>query len=170
MSTPDAGTTKVTQTLSGGTGIASAQPTTELTPEQKKARFRELAKKSRLSKDQSTVIGDPSMHYFWAANDVLSQPELIRLQSLGYVIVREPQPKEVLAGTAKPKIQAAGLRQDGTYVRGDVILTQVPKEDYEFLIADIEQRHEEGMSNIQDEFRSQAEQNGSPTFVVSNKK
>ena len=161
---------QVTQTIAGDVAIASAEPTRQLTPEERKKRFRELARRSRLSADQSSVIGEPQYHYFWADNSASGKSEFIRLQSLGYTIVREPRAKEVLAGTAQAKIQAAGLREDGTYVRGDVILTQVPKEDYEFLIADIEQRHEEGMNNIQDEFREQAALNGSPTFTVSQKK
>lgn len=151
------GTTKVIQ-------VASAKPLRELTLDEKKKRYQELRSKARFA-DQSQVKGEEHMHYFWANKD--DEPELIRLQSIGYEIVKEPNATEVLAGKTKPKIIAAGLKADGTYVRGDLILMHVPQEDYEFFLLDIEQRHEEGMRAISTEFRDEAERQGAPTFEVS---
>jgi len=148
--------------------IASAKPLSELSPEERRARWRELSKKMR--KDQSEVRGESGQHYFWACNQGQgSGSELIRLETIGYTLVREPNVAEVLAGKAKPKIQAAGLREDGTYVRGDVILMQCPQEDYEFFLLDIEKRQEEAAEGIPNEFISNAEQQGAPTFTVNKK-
>jgi hypothetical protein len=150
-----------------GIQIASAKPVREMTREEKIAHWRKLSKTARYA-DQSTVVGEVHMHYFWA--DKNDDPELIRLDSLGYTIVREPNVEQVLAGKAKAKLQAAGLKEDGTYVRGDLILMQVPQEDYEFFLLDIEQRHEQGMKGITEEFREQARMAGAPTFEVSRPK
>lgn len=147
--------------------VASAKPLLLLSPEEKKRRWREMSAKARFA-DQTLVIGLPEVHYFWANNT--DDSELIRLQSMGYTIVKEPQPQEVLSGKVKPKITAAGLKEDGTYVRGDVILMQVPQEDYEFFLLDIEQRHEEGMNSVKTEFLDSAAQQGVPTFEIDRSK
>ncbi len=156
-----------TTTVQPTVAVASAKALKDMTVEEKKRRYLELRAKSRYA-DQSIVKGLPETHYFWAAKD--DEPELIRLQSLGYTITREPDPQGVRSGKVKPKIIAAGLKEDGTYVRGDLILTQVPQEDYEFFLLDIEQRHEEGMRAVQTEFRDEAERQGAPTFEVSRSK
>jgi len=144
--------------------IASAKPLKELTPEEKKARWKALSQKSRYA-DQTTVIGEPGVHYFWANNT--DDPEIIRLESIGYWIATEPNAADVLAGKAKPKIQAAGLKEDGRYTRGDVVLMACSQEDYEFFLLDTEQRHDEGMMSIPEEFISEATAAGAPTFTVS---
>jgi hypothetical protein len=146
--------------------VISSKPLSELTSEEKKARWREMSQKARFT-DQSKVVGEAHIHYFWAGNTAIDAAELIRLQNLGYEIVKEPSPKEVLSGTKQPKIVAAGLKEDGTYIRGDVILMQIPQEDYEFFLLDIEQRHENSMNSVSEDFRSEAELAGSPTFTVS---
>lgn len=149
--------------------IASAKPIAEMTDQERKARWKELSKKVRA--DQSEVIGLPGIHYFWACHiGHGSEAELIRLETMGYSITREPDPKEVLAGRKKPAIIAAGLKEDGRYVRGDVMLMQCPQEDYEFFLLDIEQRHEDTMKGIQEEFISNAEMQGAPTFTVTKPK
>ena len=146
--------------------VASAKPLSQLSVEEKKKRWKELSRTARYA-DQTSVHGEPHMHYFWA--NKTDEPELIRLQTLGYTFVKEPNPADVLAGKAKAKITAAGLKEDGTYVRGDVILMQVPQEDYEFFLLDIEQRHEENMLSVKTEFLDSAAQAGAPTFEVSKK-
>lgn len=150
------------------TQVASIKPLKDLTPEEKKKRYRELRNRVRQASDQTVVQGKADTHYFWA--NKTDEPELIRLQSLGYVIVKEPDPQGVLKGTAKPRIVAAGLQPDGTYVRGDVILMEIPQEEYEFFLLEIEQRHEENRGSIIEEFRTEAEQAGAPTFTVDRSK
>lgn len=147
--------------------VQSAKPLAKLSVEEKKERYRKLSQRARFA-DQSLVKGETHMHYFWA--NKFDDPELIRLEGLGYTIVKEPNVKEVLAGKAKAKIQAAGLKEDGTYVRGDLILMQIPQEDYEFFLLDIEQRHEEGMASVKTEFMDAAAQAGAPTFEVTGRK
>lgn len=148
--------------------VASQKPLKDLTPAEKQARYRELRKRVRQSSDQSAVKGKAEVHYFWA--NKTDDPELIRLQSLGYTFVREAAPAEVLAGKGQAAVEAAGLQPDGTYVRGDLILMQIPQEEYEFFLLDTEQRHEEHMGSIQEEFITEAEKVGAPTFTVDRKK
>lgn len=148
--------------------VASQKSLRDMTSEEKVKRYRELRGKLRQASDQSSVQGEPNVHYFWA--NKFNEPELLRLQGLGYTIIQEPKAAEVLASKAKPKIQAAGLKPDGTYTRGDVILMQIPQEEYDFFLLDIEQRHEEHMNNIVSEFQDEAEKVGAPTFTVDRKK
>src|ERR1700733_14205028 len=92
--------------------ITSAPQLTTLNPEQKRARYAELRK--RLGESKCKVEGLAGRHYFWAHTQ--DGAEMVRLEPLGYSIVREPNAKAVLKGEMKPIIKANGLRQDGTYV------------------------------------------------------
>jgi hypothetical protein len=143
--------------------IKSAAPAPPLSQEERKARYdkyRKAAAKSRFE-----VKGLPGTHYFWAPKDDSS--EMTRLDMVGYQIVREPAAAEVLAGKAQPKITASGLRQDGTYVIGDVILASCPEEIYEFALMDIEARHEDMKAGAKENFIIEAEKAGVPVFTVS---
>lgn len=148
--------------------VASIKPLKDMTADEKVRRYRELRNRVRQASDQTVVKGKDETHYFWA--NKTDDPELIRLQSLGYTIVKEPDPQGVLSGKSKPRILAAGLQPDGTYVRGDVILMEIPQEEYDFFLLEIEQRHEENRGSIVEEFRTEAEQAGAPTFTVDRNK
>jgi hypothetical protein len=130
----------------------------------RRLRYEELRKKLGRSKLQ--VEGKPELHYFWADN-VRDQGEVIRLTSIGYFIVREPKVVEVMAGKAKAEIVANGLKEDGTYVIGDVILMACPLEVYEFLELDVVQRHEDLARSAVETFEQEAQQQGTPTFRVA---
>jgi hypothetical protein len=143
--------------------IQSAPPAVPLSQEERKARYekyRQAAASSRFA-----VKGKQGIHYFWAPKDDSS--EMTRLDIIGYTIVREPNVIDVLANKAKPSIIASGLRQDGTYVIGDVILAQCPEETYEFALMDIEERHEAMKRAAKDNFLMEAEKAGVPTFTFS---
>lgn len=133
----------------------------------RKARYSELRKK--LGRSKLEVKGKPGLHYFWA-DSIRDQGELIRLSSLGYFIVREPKVIEVLAGKAKPEIEANGLCEDGTYKVGDVMLMACPQEVYDFLSLDISERHEDMIRGVTDTFKASAEELGVPTFEPKSKK
>jgi hypothetical protein len=73
-------------------------------------------------------------------------------------------------GKAKPQIKAAGLREDGTYVLGDVILLDCDEETYEFLLMESEQRSNAQQSSAKDNFAFEAEKQGVPVFEVDKTK
>lgn len=152
--------------MSTPTVIVSPKPLAALTPDQKKARYAELRK--RLGESKLKVEGLPNTHYFWAHTQ--DGAEMVRLETLGYSIVREPNAKAVLAGTAKPTIKANGLRQDGTYIIGDAILIQCSTEDYEFIMLDAVEKGEEAVHTAQDDFRLEAEKVGVPVFETDGKR
>lgn len=127
----------------------------------RKARYELLRKK--LGRPKLEVRGVKGVHYFWA-DSVRDQGEIIRLSSVGYSITREPNAKEILAGKAKPQVEANGLCEDGTYKIGDVILMQCPEEVYEFLELDKSERHEDMVRGVSETFKANAEELGVPTF------
>src|SRR5258708_9898070 len=122
--------TTITPKIESGTTTSSVAQSTELTEAQRKARFKEL--RERMGQSRLKVEGLPGKHYLWAhKGDAI---ELDRLDLNGYALVREVNAKEVLAGKAKPKIKAGGLREDGTYIQGDAILMVVDQEVYDYLM------------------------------------
>lgn len=155
--------------LPGGATLitpVSAVPTAALTAEQRARRYKEL--RERIGKPRLEVVGDPTKHYFWGPRG--DSNELDRLDLMGYQIVREPNVAEVLAGKAKPKIQAAGLREDGTYSLGDVILLQCDMETYEFLLLENEERSNTQQQSAIANFKTESEKQGVPTFDVDKSK
>jgi hypothetical protein len=114
------------------------------------------------------VVGNPAKHYFWAHRS--DSQELDRLDLIGYNIVREPNAENVLAGKAKPAVSAGGLRNDGTYVLGDVILMECDQDIYEFLMMENEERANNMLNAARDNFLIEAEKAGAPTFEVDKQK
>lgn len=153
---------------SGATVIqpVSATPMATLTAAERDRRYKEL--RERIGKPRLEIKGDPTKHYFWGPRG--DSNELDRLDLIGYRIVREPNAANVLAGKAQPKIVAAGLREDGTYVLGDVILLECDMEVYEFLLLDNDQRSNARQSSAKDNFAFEAEKQGVPTFEVDKSK
>lgn len=153
----------------GGTTVitpVSAQTSAALTEEQRRERYKEL--RSRIGRPRLEVTGDPKTHYFWGPRG--DSNELDRLDLIGYKVVREPNVKEVLAGKAEPKVKAAGLREDGTYVLGDVILLECDMEVYEFLMLESEQRSNNNQIAARENFVFESEKQGVPTFEVDKSK
>lgn len=144
----------------------NAVPTATLTAEERKRRYEEL--RSRLGRSRLEVKGEPGIHYFWAPKG--DSNELDRLDLLGYTIVRCPNAEAVLAGKEEPKIKAAGLKSDGTYQLGDVILYQCPMEVYEYLMLDNEEKAAGLVRSAKDNFLIEAEKVGAPTFEVDKSK
>lgn len=140
--------------------IVSSIPLEKLNREEKRKRYELL--RSKMNRSRLAVEGDRNMHYFWAGFG--DRNEMARLEGLGYSLVREPNARAVMNGEVKAKITANGLKEDGTYVVGDVILTQCSLETYEFLMLANSERHEELASGAQRDFRSEAEQLAVPVF------
>jgi hypothetical protein len=114
------------------------------------------------------VTGDPNLHYFWAPRG--DSNELDRLDLIGYTVVRETNAKDVLAGKAQSKVKAAGLREDGTFVLGDVILMSCPMETYEFMMLENEEKSRALQMSAKDNFQFEAEKAGVPVFEVDKNK
>lgn len=138
------------------------KPLTELSKAERKARYAEYQKKLGRSKLE-VKGGDPNRHYFWGPKD--DDGELVRLDGLDYRIEKCPDAVNVMAGKAKPPFEAAGLREDGTWCIGDVILMSCPLEVYEFHLLDVEERSEAQISASVENFKVTAEQQGIPTFA-----
>lgn len=148
-----------------GAGVikpVSGEAKAQLTEAERKKRFAEL--RERLGQPRLKVVGDPAKHYFWAHRS--DSQELDRLDLVGYTIVREPNAEQVLAGKAKPKIQAGGLRNDGTYVLGDVMLMECDQDLYEFLMMENDERVQQMNQAAKDNFLIEAEKAGAPTFEI----
>ena len=145
--------------------IDPGKPLGQLTPEQKAQRYAEL--RQRLGESKLKVVGLKGKHYFWAHTG--DGAEMVRLEGLQYSIVREPNAKEVLAGKAKPRIRANGLREDGTYVIGDVILTECDQDVYEFLMLDAVEKGQEAIDSAKRDFITEAEKAGVPVFETTAK-
>src|SRR5271166_6288870 len=140
--------------------LTSAPPLGELTPAQKKQRYKQL--RERMGKSKLEVKGDPKLHYFWAHRT--DDAQIIEFESKEYQIVKEPNAKDVLAGKTQPKIIASGLREDGTYIVGDVILMSCPLDVYEFLMLDQDEQMSQQQRAAKDDFKFEAEKVGAPTF------
>jgi hypothetical protein len=147
--------------LVGTTEAALPKPLANMSREERKQRYQQFKKK--LGRSRLEIKGaNPNLHYFWAPKD--DDVEMVRLDYLGYHIVRCDNAKEILAGKAESKLQAAGLREDGTYTIGDVILMACPLEVYEFHMMDVEERSEAQIAAPIEQFRTAATQSGIPVF------
>jgi hypothetical protein len=163
------GTSEAVPKTEGGVTVVqpvSAVPSATLTAEERNRRYAEL--RERIGRPRLEVKGLPGRHYFWGPRG--DSNELDRLDLMGYRIVRESNAKDILAGKGKPKVLAAGLREDGTYVLGDVILLECDEEVYEFLMLDTEQRSNQQQSSAKDNFTFEAEKQGVPVFEVDKSK
>jgi len=153
----------------GGTTVIqpiSAVPSAVLDAEARKKRYNDLRK--RMGKSRLEVNGKSGRHYLWAHR--ADSNELDRLDLIGFTIVREPNAKDVLTGKATPQIRAGGLREDGTYIQGDVILVDCSDEVYEFLMLETEEKSNSLQSSAKDNFVFEAEKQGVPTFEVDKSK
>jgi hypothetical protein len=164
-----AGTSQAKPATLGGTTVmqtVSAQPSATLTEAERKRRYAQL--RERMGRPRLQVEGLPGRHYFWAPRG--DSNELDQLDLLGYKIVREQNVKEVLAGRAEPKIRANGLKEDGTYVLGDVILMDCDEEVYEYLMLQNDEKSAAQQTAAKDNFVFEAEKKGVPVFEVDKSK
>lgn len=135
--------------------VQSAAPTKELSNEERRKRYAEL--RTRLGRSRLEVRGKPGMHYVWGPKDDVG--ELTRMDFLGYRIVHEKDPKH-------PEVQASGLREDGTYSQGDIILMEIPEETYQLIMEENDERSNAATFGASDAFRAEALKSGVPTFDV----
>ena len=134
--------------------VTSATNVKDMTPKEKKALFADLRARMNRSKLQIDKK-PPGLHPYWARK--ADEHEMARLEYLGFKIVHDNPEKRLW--------DAAGFRQDGTFILGDVILMSLPEIEWEFYQRDIEERSREQAGAAQAEFRDQASQQGVPTFT-----
>ncbi len=137
--------------------ISQPGPAKPLTYEERKhllANIRNSMGRSRL-----VVKGPSDMRPYWARlNDM---EEMSRLESLGFRVVVDDH--------KKPRYKASGLRQDGTYILGDVILMEVPIEVYNILEEENLKTARDLVASAKDSFKNEAERRGVPVFEVKSK-
>lgn len=138
------------------------KPIAEMSREERLAFWRKYSSQNTSSK--LTVKGEDGIHYLWAPKD--DESELIRLDGLGYIIVKV-DPK---ASSETRKVKAAGMKQDGTFSIGDVILMQCPEELYQLHLLDVEMRAEQLRDGAISDFRIEQEKRGVPTFETSGRR
>jgi hypothetical protein len=97
---------------------------------------------------------------YWARKD--DAVELSRLDSFGFKVVHD-DPKA-------PRYLANGLREDGTYVLGDVILLECPTEYYEFYKEENRDRAKMLVDGVPTAFINEAGKKDVPAFIVEEKK
>lgn len=136
------------------TPVSAPQSSTPLTMEQKRQRFAEL--RQRMGRSQIEVTPPAGKSGYWAPLD--DTRELGRLNWLGFNVVHD-DPKA-------PAWQANGLKDDGTYVVGDVILMEIDSWIYEMLQQEYVDVNEAQRKNAPRVFKDEAERQGSPVFEV----
>jgi len=130
-----------------------------LTPEEREKRYAELREKAARSRIHA-VCRDPNIHVRWVRNE----PNDLSLHEwMEYKIAREPRPKA-------PKDQrrfdtAIPPNDDGTYIIGDVILMECPRDALEFYLNEAYGLSEKMAGAAQKVFRHEAEKLDVPTFV-----
>lgn len=130
----------------------SAPKVKDMTPEERERWYAGM--RTRMGRSLIQVNGDPNKHYYWARKN--DPAEMARLEWLGHEIVHD-DPKA-------PRIKAAGLQQDGTYVLGDVILMQIDAEINEFLDMENARRARELIEGAKNDFVADAKSKEVPTF------
>jgi hypothetical protein len=135
--------------------VVSAPPAIPTDPEARRAWYRSM--RERMSKSHFAVEKIPAGYTpYWARKD--DEVELARLDVLGFKVVRD-DPKH-------PRYRANGLRADGTYIMGDVILMEVPTELYAFYEQENLDRARMMVEGVPQQFISEAEKAGAPAFEI----
>jgi hypothetical protein len=134
----------------------SAPPAEPLTMEEKRQRFAAL--RQRMGRSQIEVTPPAGKSGYWA--HLTDTRELGRLDWVGFKIVHD-DPKD-------PKWKANGLKEDGTYIVGDVILMEIDTWLFEMLQQEYVDVNEAQRKNAPRVFKDEAEKQGSPVFEVGN--
>jgi len=154
---------------------APLQQTADQAKAARKARYAAYRQKLGQPKLAVTPISLKGKHFFWAPNPGTwkgDDSEMVRLDTLGYAIVKEPKAKEILSGieVKDRHVIAGGLREDGTYIIGDVILTYCDEEVYEFHLMDVEERSDALIEGAAEDFKTEAARAGVPTFETEGRR
>ena len=135
--------------------VASAPQAKSLTPEERKQRLSDL--RERMGRSQIEVVAPAGKVGYWA--HTTDTRELGRLDWIGFKIVHD-DPKA-------PKWHANGLKDDGTYVIGDVILMEIDSEIYDLIQNEYIELNEAQRKNAPRNFMDEAAAKQVPTFEVA---
>lgn len=121
----------------------------EIELQRKMALLRKVrVQRESLANSMAQVDGkDPAMHYSWINRH---ESRMTWFAGQGYVVVTDP------------KIKTSWKREDGTHVRGDLILVARPKDLHEAWKYDAELRAVEDLESSRDSFKAFAGRNGIP--------
>jgi len=140
------------------TKVTSAPSTIPIEPEARREWYKKM--RERLGKSRFSVEKAPAGYTpYWARKD--DEGELSRLDMLGFRIVHD-DPKS-------PRYKANGLREDGTYVLGDVILLEIQTELYEFYKEENLERARMLVEGVPASFIGEAAKQNVPAFEVDEK-
>lgn len=133
--------------------IASPPP-----QEDREARFKRLLSQVRETRmkarfQASQVKGRPDRTYIWVRNDPHT---MIDYKALGYEVVRND-----------PGVKTQWPQEDGTHVRGDVILMQIDRELREVMDYESDLRATEGLSGSREAFKEFAYKSNIPVQDTS---
>jgi len=135
-------------------------PLSTLTPEQRVTRYEELRRRASMSKIYARCR-NPEIEVRWIRRN---DPADIALHEWwGFTLATEPDPK---APRVKRRFDTAiPPREDGTYICGDVILYEVPKDVYDFYLNQNRATANSMISDGQKAFRDEAEKLEVATFM-----
>ncbi len=125
----------------------------ELTPEERKSRLEEVRR--RMSMSTLTVSPPAGWVIRWARH--VDAADIARLEYKGYQIVHD-DPRNPRYKTA------VRIREDGTYMIGDVILMEIPQEVWEFLREQETEKATQMVQAAESDFIERAHKEGVPTF------
>ena len=132
-------------------------PPVPLTPEERERRYEELRQRSANSRIY-VEPRDPNIAVRWVRND----PHDISLHEwMGFKFAKD-NPK--LPKEQRRFQTTVQLREDGTYILGDVILMEIARDDYEFYINEGIQRSRDLVHAGKRAFRTEAAKLDVPTF------
>src|SRR5262252_3048136 len=135
-------------------------PLSSLTPEQRAARYEELRRRAALSKIYARC-NNPEIEVRWIRKD--DPTDIAYHEWMGFTVATEPDPE---APRAKRRFDTAiPPRLDGTYICGDVILYEVPKDVYDFHLNQNRAIANSMISDGQKAFRDEAEKLEVATFM-----
>ena len=148
------------RTIASGAVInpSSAPVAEDMTPEARKALYEKL--RERMRKSPLQVTAPSGITPYWARRDDMT--EMSRLDMLGFRVVHD-DPK-------KPRFTANGLKADGTYQLGDVILMEIETQIYEFYFQETQERARMLVEGIRPAFKEEAGRLAVPTFDVNKAK
>jgi hypothetical protein len=136
--------------------IVSAPEMTTRSLVEKKAFYAKM--KERMKNSPLKILTFPAgWHPYWARKN--DESETARLDMLGFRVVRE-------LDKTKPRYKANGLKEDGTYQMGDVILMECPEDEYQFYRDENAEKARQLADGAAAAFKSEATEQGVPTFEV----
>lgn len=136
-----------------------AQPTPTLTPEERERRYEELRRRQEIPRTFAECR-DPSIEVRWVRKDDANDISLH--EWLGFKIAKDnaklPKDKRRFNTAIPPN-------EDGHYVCGDVILMEIPKDDYDFYLAEGVRRSTASVDGGKKVFIDEAKKREVPVFI-----